>query len=220
VTSGLNDDSEYAALSELFIRGLTVDGASITVVGRMGHSLVSSSGARAVELERLQFGLGEGPHWEALSTGRPVLVPDVRTADADRWPAFSSQIADSAVVGVFSFPMRIGAAVVGVVDLSRDREGGLNERQVERAIAMTRAVTLSAVRLATNDAHSDGASGSIQGLRREVHQATGMLVAQLDVTATDAFARLRAFAYAHDRPVEDVAADVVARRLDLTDGTP
>lgn len=51
--------------------------------------------------------------------------------------------------------------------------------------------------------------------RAEIHQATGMVVAQLGVGAADAFARLRAYAFAHDRLLVEVSRDVVARRLDL-----
>src|SRR5437763_51787 len=47
----------------------------------------------------------------------------------------------------------------------------------------------------------------------EVHQATGMITVQLGVTVAVALVRLRAYAYAHDRRLRDVAADVVARRL-------
>jgi AmiR/NasT family two-component response regulator len=36
---------------------------------------------------------------------------------------------------------------------------------------------------------------------------------QLGVTIEEAFLRLRAYAFAHDRRLPDVAADVVARRL-------
>ena len=50
----------------------------------------------------------------------------------------------------------------------------------------------------------------------EVHQATGMIIVQLGVTAAVALIRLRAYAYAHDRRLRDVAADVVARRLRFT----
>jgi len=46
-----------------------------------------------------------------------------------------------------------------------------------------------------------------------VHQATGMILVQLGISAEDAFARLRAYAYAHDRRLSDVARDVVERRL-------
>ena len=49
--------------------------------------------------------------------------------------------------------------------------------------------------------------------RAEVHQATGMIAFQLGVPLAEALVRLRAHAYANDRLVNEVAADVVGRRL-------
>jgi hypothetical protein len=54
---------------------------------------------------------------------------------------------------------------------------------------------------------------AIQGA--EIHQATGMVSAQLEVGLAEALVCLRAHASAADRPLADVAADVVARRLRL-----
>jgi len=52
------------------------------------------------------------------------------------------------------------------------------------------------------------------GLHRPVvHQATGMISIQLDVTMEEALVRLRAHAYGSERPLGEVAEDVVARRL-------
>jgi AmiR/NasT family two-component response regulator len=48
-----------------------------------------------------------------------------------------------------------------------------------------------------------------------VYQAQGMVMIQLQVGLTQAMSRLRAHAFAHDRPLGDVARDVVARRLVL-----
>jgi len=42
-----------------------------------------------------------------------------------------------------------------------------------------------------------------------------MLTVQLGVSAREAFARLRAYAYSQDRRLADVAGDIVARRLRL-----
>jgi AmiR/NasT family two-component response regulator len=53
----------------------------------------------------------------------------------------------------------------------------------------------------------------------EIHQATGMVVAQLNLSATDAFARLRAYAFTEHQLLGDVARDVVARRLRFTEDT-
>jgi ANTAR domain len=49
--------------------------------------------------------------------------------------------------------------------------------------------------------------------RAEVHQATGMVVAQLGVPETDALALLRAYAYSHDQSVAATARTVIARTL-------
>jgi hypothetical protein len=52
----------------------------------------------------------------------------------------------------------------------------------------------------------------VMGLYRE---RAGMLTEQLGVGIAEAFIRLRAYAYAHDRRLSDLARDIVARRLRL-----
>ena len=49
--------------------------------------------------------------------------------------------------------------------------------------------------------------------RAEVHQATGMVVAQLGVPETDALALLRAYAYSHDQSLAITAHAVITRIL-------
>lgn len=46
-----------------------------------------------------------------------------------------------------------------------------------------------------------------------VHQAAGAVSVQLGITITDALIRLRAYALRDDRQLNDVAEDVLARRL-------
>ena len=53
-----------------------------------------------------------------------------------------------------------------------------------------------------------------ESLRGQVHQASGMISEQLGIGIADALVRLRAHAYAEGRPVNAVAADVVARVLE------
>jgi len=73
------------------------------------------------------------------------------------------------------------------------------------------------------EAAAIGPAGQPSDLRRrraEIDQATGMVSAQLDVAIGGAVVRLRAYAYAQNRRLSDVARDIVARRLRLTpDGT-
>ncbi len=51
--------------------------------------------------------------------------------------------------------------------------------------------------------------------RAEVSQATGMVVAQLEIEPAEALVRLRAHAYATGRSATDVARDILDRRLRL-----
>jgi hypothetical protein len=46
-----------------------------------------------------------------------------------------------------------------------------------------------------------------------IHQATGMIAAQLDETVANALARLRAAAFASGRSMYEIAQDVVERRV-------
>jgi hypothetical protein len=62
----------------------------------------------------------------------------------------------------------------------------------------------------------DGQAPDLALHRAEIDQATGMLTLQLGVPPVTAFARLRAYAYAEERRLADVAADIVARRLRLS----
>lgn len=200
-----------------FLEQLPVTGVSISVFDRAGRqSTICASDATAARLDELQFELGEGPHWDALHGTRPVLVADI--TEGGRWPVFSTAAAELPVGALFAFPMVMGAVTVGVVDLYRSPTGEIDARDVARAIALTHRVTRPAVQQALVSAEQDihTESPAAPAMRREVHQATGMILVQLNTNATEAFFLLRAHAFASGRSVQDVAHDVVARRLDFS----
>ena len=65
-----------------------------------------------------------------------------------------------------------------------------------------------------------GQSPRLAAHHAEIAQATGMLTEQLGVSISVAFARLRAYAYAQDKRLSDVAHDIVTRRLRLDPDPP
>ena len=112
--------------------------------------------------------------------------------------------------------MRMGAARFGALDLYRDRRGDLGRDQLTDAISMSEIVTRAVIAVqADADMGALAADLDDADLRAQVHQAAGMIAAQLDIPVTDALVRLRAHAYAQGRPVNEVALDVVERRLRL-----
>jgi hypothetical protein len=203
------------------VAGLDVDGAAISVLtaSTMRETLWASD-ATAELLEDLQFSLGEGACIEAALTARPVFVPDLGdTARTNRWPIYAAAVVEQAGVGaVFALPLQWGAITVGVLDLYRRAPGSFSEEQSRDALAAADAATLMLLGLRT-DPGEDLAWDRSWSNRAEIHQATGMVVAQLEISATDAFARLRAYAFAEQRLLGDVARDVVARRLHFSKDT-
>lgn len=213
----MNDGPDAAnSLLSPFVSSLAIDGASISVVSEGGRqATIAASNADAVRLDELQFDLMEGPRWQAIDEARPVLVAELDSPEAQAWPMFASTALSIGVHAVFSFPLRLGAVVVGAIDLYRRAPGALDYGAIETAEALVRGMSPAAARLAMLSADGAQDPSGAPAMRREVHQAVGMIIVQLDVSATDAFARLRAHAFATNRSVRDVAADVVRRNIDF-----
>jgi hypothetical protein len=204
---------------------LDVDGMGAGVgTGPEGTVLAWGRGGTAAALEEAGFTLGEGPGRDCVSAGAPVLVADLSDAVA-RWPAFAPAALDLGVRAMFALPLRVGAISVGTLVAHRHTPGSLRDGQLVDALALADTLTVLLLRRATDEPVRTIAEGGQPPPgwappathRLEVHQATGMISVQLGVGLAEALLRLRAHAYATDRPLNEVAADVVARRLRLGD---
>ena len=181
---------------------------------------VAASDHQLRRVEELQFELGEGPCIDAFARGRAVLVPDLSAA-ASTWPGYVPAAHSLGVRAVFAFPLAVGAARLGAMDVYRDQHGDLTAETL--ITAMTFAEVAMEGLLTDAGAATPGAPDlfdDIDGNRFEVYQAQGMLMAQLDVSADQALIRLRAYAYAHERRAVDVARDIIARKLILEENDP
>lgn len=201
-----------------FLRVLPVTGAAISTLGDpFGTETVCASDRHAARLDELQFDLGEGPCWDSLSLRRPVLVTDIRRSTTPAWPALLEAIDDVDVRAVYAFPMMVGSLSIGAVDLYSRKPGTLSETQVLDAAMLTSVAArqvlrraLAAQTLKTDAADDEGYS------RRVVHQATGMVLAQLNVSAADALLIIHGHAFSNGRTVREIATDVVTRRMDFS----
>ncbi|HWM07502.1 MAG TPA: GAF and ANTAR domain-containing protein [Actinophytocola sp.] len=215
------DDRELACrICQACLDGLDVDGAAISLLtASVSRETLWATDATAELLEDLQFALNEGACMEAATSGDPVLVPDLHQgAESARWPIFAAAVAEQTrVAALFALPLQWGAVNLGVLDLYRIAPGGLSELQQRDALAAADLAALMMLGLRTDPGENGGGwLDPALGHRAEIHQATGMVLVQLGVSATDALARLRAYAFVHERLLIDVARDVVARRLLFT----
>jgi len=199
--------------------GVGVDGAAVTVMaGPTRRETVHATNSTAGDLEDWQLALGQGPCVDAFTTGGPIQAQDLASLhDAARWPALAPAAVTCGVRALFAFPLQIGAIQLGVLALHRVEPGPLSTDQLADALIFADATGMLLIddaSIAPPDADEmawlDDDPGTHQA---HVHQATGMILSQLGVDAEAAFARLRAHAYAYERPVGEVARDVVEHRL-------
>jgi hypothetical protein len=198
--------------------------ASADVIGVRGAGVVLLSDKRTLgnvcvsdaviqTVEDVQYVLGQGPCVDAFHTRTPVLVGDLATDE--RWTEFRRGALAVGMQAAFGFPILVGPSCIGALNLFNDHPGALTDEQHADAVAVahvagrtvlgwqaTAAPGLLAWQLEHVPAH-----------RAAVHQASGMVSVQADVPVGDAMTLLRAYAFAEDRQISEVASDVVGGRV-------
>ncbi len=209
------------------VRSVPVTGAAVSLMTGAGHrATVHASDGVVAQLADLDSDLGEGPGLDAFRGRAPVLVADLGDPGAGagaRWPAFAPAAQAAGARALFAFPLQLGAAELGVLLLYCDRAAKLDAAQHARALRLADAAFLALLDLlggsvtTSPDGDLDGyRMGENGGLgRAEVYQAAGMVMAHLGVSIEEATVRLHGYAFASDRPLIDVARDIVGRTLRL-----
>jgi GAF domain-containing protein len=195
-----------------------VDAAVLTVrASSRAQQLLGASDEWSAELAQTQYMLGEGPGVDAVTTGEPVLVADVN-AVRGLWPGFAQAAAEVGVGAVFAFPLQVGGIRFGSLELLCHHRGPLGDREVTDAVLLAELAT-SALLDDAGQAEAEGRDWLSRSVAsyQDVHVATGMLAGTLLISIDDAFARLRAHAFAQNRPLLEVARDVVRRRINLNE---
>ena len=194
---------------------LHADGASISVDSTTPNRvMLAATDEVAQTLEQLQDVLCQGPSWDAYLSGQPQFT-DLRNIAAARWPEF--EYAAREAVGeriVIGLPMHPDHEVIGVLSVHLSVSYSADDWEIAQFVANT----VGAALLTDPDAIKEQ-GGSWSG-RAEIHQATGMVIAQLSIPAADALAVLRAHAYADGVSLDAIAAQVVGRTLEFRRGTP
>ncbi len=212
------DGGPASRLCDVSTRIVGVSGTGIMLMsGDTPQGSLCSTNDVSALIEDLQYTLGEGPCVDAYNRDEVVLEPDLAAPVVRRWSAFSPPAVDAGVRAVFGFPLRIGVARLGAVNLYRDRPGPLSDDQYLDALVMAGVAShwvLDVQAGAPEGALADRLTAG-SDFHYVVQNAAGMVSVQLGVSVTEALIRLRAYAFGHDRSLGDVAGDVVSRALRL-----
>ncbi len=128
--------SSPGPLCEVAAEIIGVTRAGVMVLGHSApQASLCTTGPVSALIEELQYTLGEGPCIDAYRTGTVIAEP-VLAAPTLRWPAFTAAVRDAGARAIFGFPVRIGAARIGALNLYRDRSGPLSDDQHADALVM------------------------------------------------------------------------------------
>jgi hypothetical protein len=205
------------------------DGTAVTIDYVTPHRVtLCATNDTAARLEDLQDVLGQGPGPTAYTTGRQVRAHVGMPLDTSldeggrhtggglgtsRWPALDAEV--RAAVGalrVTAVPMRPDGHVWGVITCHQavSARPNLDERAAQFLGDAVGSALFSDPDRRTTDVEGPWS------VRAGVHQATGMVTAQLHIGVDDALALLRAHAFAHSWALAEVAAAVHNRTLDFS----
>lgn len=210
-------EDEVAArdFAEPFVSVFPITGAAVSTLGDLlGSETVSASNAAAARLDEAQFDLGEGPCWDALRSGAPVVEPRFRDGEAvTRWPAFVRAVENYQVASIFAFPLVVGHLRFGAIDMYSEQAVTLDHTQAAQVGTLASLVGKHVLRGALESLGLEERADAGRHSRRVIHQATGMVLAQLDLAPEDARLVIHGHAFATGRTAIEVAEDVVAKRL-------
>ncbi|WP_340681316.1 ANTAR domain-containing protein [Amycolatopsis coloradensis] len=204
-------------LCEAAVGRLEVDGVALTIDTPRGVSDTRcATSPLAEQLAELHNTVEEGPSVDACREGIAVLAADLDTPELQsRWPLFTPLAVEAGAHAVFALPLRVGSIVLGAFSLHRVDALALSPASLIDALAFAQLALRMLLDEHAGLPRPDGAP-RIEALplhSAQVHQATGMVSAQLRVSARDALASLRARAFAEQRTLSDLAAAVVAREV-------
>jgi hypothetical protein len=191
-------------------------GAGIMLTsGDLSRGLVCATGEVSTLIEQLQFDLGEGPCMDASRLDQPVLEPDLAQPVSIRWPAFAGPALQAGVRAVFGFPLAVGAVRLGALHLYCARAGTLSDDQYADALVVAEVAAQAVLVLQASAPPGRLAAELEEGadFQYVVHQASGIVSVQLDISVGQALVRLRAYAFGNGRTLTDVARQVVDRTL-------
>ncbi|HSK33327.1 MAG TPA: GAF and ANTAR domain-containing protein [Propionicimonas sp.] len=204
-------------LCTVLVREVAAVAAGMTVLVDNAPSLVvATSGRDAEQLEELQLVLGEGPCVDAVTARRPVFETDLGGPGFTRWPAYAPSAQALDIGAVFAFPLQVGGACAGVLDLYRTRPGSLSTSHVLEALTfadVALSILLDDQQDATERRPWEDLDGSMTPA--ELYQAQGMVMVQLGISLGEAMVRIRAHAYAQNQRLGEVARAITGGSLTL-----
>jgi GAF domain-containing protein len=206
-------------LTERCVELLEVDAAGLLLAdGHGALRLVAASTEQARVAELFQIQNDEGPCLDCYRTGQPIVVGDVSAGPAaTRWPRFAAAAAQMGFGGVHAIPMRLRDQVIGTLNLFRGAPNGMDPAVARAARALVDIATIGILQERAVHQQELVASQLQAALNSRVmiEQAKGVLAERHQMTPDQAFGMLRRYARNNNRPLTELAGDVIRGTADI-----
>jgi GAF domain-containing protein len=189
-------------------------GCGVTLLGADGQPTTSASTDPLIDtLDRLQYGLEEGPCLAAWATSTVIRVDDLATDG--RWPIWSPQAVSFGVKSVLSAPLEAGGTSWGAIKVYGNDACSFDAHAEDflRRFADQAAIFVSNVNTARSAGRiGDDVKETLQA-RDVIATAKGMVMAQNGLESESAYRELVSLAHSARIPLREVAERMVASPL-------
>ena len=211
---GLFDD-----LAGACVELLDVTAAGLMIVDPAGRlRVMASSSERSRLLELLEIQNDEGPCLECHRTGAPVLSADL-AAENGRWPTFTLEATRVGFGAAYALPMRLRQETIGALNLFHRDSHAVTTASLRTAQALADIATIGILQQRAVQASAELADQLQTALnsRLVIEQAKGLLSEREKTDMAAAFELLRGYARGSGRKLSEVAAEVIAGELDVSE---
>jgi hypothetical protein len=211
-----NTDDALTTSLQQFMRALPVDDAAVSsLAAPFDVETLAATSIRAWRCDEASIDMGEGPAWEAYHRRRPVEMRQHDERSRSQWPFFAASPTVARLGSILALPLTVGSLRIGAVSLYSEQEARFDSGHLALSRTLATALAQAVLARALDEAATGATGTGYSHFRREVHQATGMVIAQLGCTPAEALLRIRGHAFATSSTVRDVADAVLSRRLDF-----
>lgn len=182
---------------------------AVTLKLRRRPATVAASSARALELDKLEQALGDGPCIRALREMAPVIIDDV--AKDSRWRTYCEQLADRNVHSTLGVPLEITGDASAALNFFATGPGMFTADVYDKAVGFAAAAhnTLHlSVRINNAQNRADDLEAALES-RTAINLACGVIMAQNRCSQEEAMAILTKVSSNRNRKLRDVARELI-----------
>lgn len=212
VARSLEDETGSEDTMELAVKLAVeiIDGAEEAAISLVRRARIvetpASTSERALEVDRIQQELGEGPCLTSIWEDEIVVCPNI--AAEERWGDWGPRTAGATGFGsMLCLRMFTRSEQLGALSLYSSRTHAFTGADVESGLSFA-AHTAIAITVARQDENKDIALDS----RSLIGQATGIVMDRYDIDAVRAFAVLKRISQQSNEKLHEVAVELLRTR--------